>query len=464
MLKRLDRQESWARAGVVALLVCVLIPVPSSTLAQSSQLNSPSQTDPLPDIVPNATPIHAKEKHSPARVLGDRLPDKPSLVPIFSVPLDTLGFTAPGAIYLGQRNRMVSLDFLGDDQLLFTFRVPGLIHRENGHQPGEDERQIRAVVVDVKTGRVQAEALWTLHDRTRYLWVLRDGHFLLRDRDLLQLGDSSLVLKPVLQFPGTVDWLELDPQQLFIVTNSYEPLKTEAKPGQVDSPPTASATIEADGQDPSALNDTVVRILERSTGKVMLVSRVRATVHLPINADGYLERLRGNGWTWSLNLNYFTGGSRIVGRVESSCAPAIDFVSQNEFLATGCAAGTGTRLTAFSTDGRWLWEDDATSAAIWPVTVMSLDGSRLARETLQVSRPINASNPIDTDDLKGQLVRVINAADGSIAFEATAHPMLDAGGNVAISANGNRVALLSDGAIQIFDLPPAPVLPASASH
>jgi len=30
-------------------------------------------------------------------------------------------------------------------------------------------------------------------------------------------------------------------------------------------------------------------------GQVMLVSRVRAAVHLPINSDGYLETLRGSG-------------------------------------------------------------------------------------------------------------------------------------------------------------------------
>ncbi len=448
---------------MVALLVCFPIPDRSSAFAQSSQLHPPGPADPLPDIVPNAPPNRPKEKHLPARVLGDHLPEKPSIEPTIKIAADTLGFTAPGAIYLGQRNRMASLDFLTDDQLLFTFRVPGLIHRENGHQPGDDERQIRAVVVDVKSARVESEALWTLHDRARYLWILKDGHFLLRDRDVLQLGDSTLVLKPTFQFPGPVDWLEMDPQQLYLVTNSHEPVQADAKPGQVGSPSTAAATVKIDGPNSAAMSDTVVRILERSTGKVMLVSRARSTVHLPINAEGYLERLHGNGTTWMLNLSYFTGTSRIVGRVESSCGPTFDFISQSEFLVTACAAWAGSRFSAFTTDGRRLWEDDATSEAIWPITVIGLDGSRLALETLEISRPVNASNPIDTDELKGQLVRILNAADGSIALEAAASPVLDAGGNVAISASGRRVAILTDGAIQVFDLPPAPALPPPAN-
>ncbi len=37
--------------------------------------------------------------------------------------------------------------------------------------------------------------------------------------------------------------------------------------------------------------------------------------------------------------------------------------------------------------------------------------------------------------------------------------MLDAGGNVAISPSGKRVAVLNDGTIQVFELPAPPPLP-----
>jgi hypothetical protein len=253
----------------------------------------------------------------------------------------------------------------------------------------------------------------------------------------------------------------LDPLQQYLVTNSREPADVEAKPGQVGSPPTAAASILADGQNASEPADTVVRILDRSTGKVMLVSRVRSTIHVPINADGYIERLRGTGQIWLLNLKFFTGGSRILGRIESDCSPYFDFISQSEFLVTACASWGGKRLSAITTDGRRLWDDDLTSSAVWPVNVISPDGSRLALETLQVLRPVSSYIPIDTADVRVQLVRILNAADGTVALESTANPALDAGGNVAISPSGRKVALLTDGAIQVFELPPAPALPAS---
>ena len=81
---------------------------------------------------------------------------------------------------------MASLDFLDENRILFTFRVPGLIRRQDSID--SDARQIRAVVVTVATGHVEAEALWTVHDWGRYLWMLKDGHFLFRDLDCCSWG------------------------------------------------------------------------------------------------------------------------------------------------------------------------------------------------------------------------------------------------------------------------------------
>ena len=83
----------------------------------------------------------------------------------------------------------------------------------------------------------------------------------------------------------------------------------------------------------------------------------------------------------------------------------------------------------------------------------------MAREVLAVSHEVNARNPLSREDIKGQLVEIINAADGQLALETTASPVLDAGGNVAISPTGRRVAVLNAAAIQIFDLPAPPPLP-----
>ncbi|MGA9671696.1 MAG: hypothetical protein WBQ94_20970 [Terracidiphilus sp.] len=419
------------------------------------------------------------------RQLSDRFPDKPSIPPAFIIPAEPLGFSPPGSIYLGERWSFVSLDFLDEDRLLFTFRVPGLIRRGNGDRG--DVRQIRALVLALPQGTVEAEAVWQVHDRARYLWMLKDGHFLLRDRDGLQLGDASLQMKPFLHFPGPVLWLELDPKQQYLVTNSREPALAAHKAGDVASAPNSSSdkdqspgtgtnhpgdkdpspgtptTAATNGfeeaQAPAGRSDMVLRILRRDSGKVMLVSRVATAVHLPLNSDGYLEGLRGNGERWMLNLDYFSGGSRLLGHVDSSCMPAYDFVSEREILITACESSGAHRLEAMDTEGRHLWDVLSPGQGIWPLVVSSQDGLRLVRETLAVKHSVDSLSPIETEDVKGQLVRVFDAATGKVTLAAPAIPALDGGGNMAISPSGRRVAVLNAGAIQVFELPPPAPMP-----
>lgn len=171
------------------------------------------------------------------RTLSDRFPDKPSLPPDFTIPVEPLGFVAPGPFFLGSRNSLASLDFLGEDRLLFTFRVPGLLHRDLLSGQDSDERQIRALVLSLPQGAVEAEASWTVHDRARYLWPLNDGRFLLRDRNTLYQGDASLKLKPLFDFPGSLLWLEFDPAQQLLVTNSRrQPSPQHPRPPPIGPP------------------------------------------------------------------------------------------------------------------------------------------------------------------------------------------------------------------------------------
>ena len=397
----------------------------------------------------------------------DRLPQRPSVPPAVAIPVDPLGFSAPGAIYLGQRFSHVSLDFLDEEHLLFTFRVPGLIHRQpqrNGEDESE-ERHIKAVVLELPSGAVQAEAVWTVHDHFRYLWMLKDGQFLVRDRDDLRLGDASLELKPFLHFPGHVLQVATDPATDLLVTNSREPV-TKAPDGSDTPGGRAAADVAPDrdpGKAPEAVPEMVVRILRRDSGKVILVSRVRSVVHLPINSAGYLELLPGRGDGWVVTLNSFSGGTSKLGEVDSTCTPAYDFVSEREFVVTTCTRQDVRSLVAMETDGRHLWEDVPSSSPVWPVLVHGADGSRLARESLAVNHPVNAYSPISFDDVRGQVVEVFDTATGKIALDAPASPILDAGGNVAISPSGRQVAILNAGAIQVFDLPlPGSVAPDSA--
>lgn len=371
------------------------------------------------------------------RYLVDHFPEKPSLAPALKIALEPLGFTPPSSNYLGARNVFVSLDFLDEDHLLFSFRVPGLIHRDPKGGGESEERQIRAVVLALPQGTVQAEALWTMHDRQRYLWPLKNGHFLLRDRNALLEGDSALTLKPYLDFPGALVSVDLDPSEKYIVTNSEEPTKS---------------------RDADAQPNKVVRVLRRDSGEVVLVNRVLNVEQVPINSTGYLENLRDRSPMWKLNLHAFSGGSRVLGSVASGCDPEERFLSESEILIEGCNDVGAQRLVAMTTDGRTLWIAQAPENQVWPQLTVAANGLRFAWTTLDTSKTMNNVTPLSSETVKEQSVTVFDAATGDIPLVSPLSPILDVGGNVAISPSGRRVALINDGAIQVFDLPAAPGL------
>jgi hypothetical protein len=265
----------------------------------------------------------------------------------------------------------------------------------------------------------------------------------------------------------------MDPLQKYLVTDSREPAAAANKPGEVPTLESAKASIEIDRQTPvrhpgdQDLSpgtpvreaDLAVRILRRDSGQVMLVSRSPSTVHLPINSDGYLDSLHTRGDAWLLHLNFFSGGSRILGQVDSTCSPLFDFLSQREMLVTTCSPTGAGKLVAMGTDGRRLWETQTPDTTIWPLVVRAPDGSRLAREAMAVSHPVTAGASLSPEEIKGQLVEVLNAADGKVTLETAASPVLDGGGNVAISPSGRRVAVIAGGGLQVFELPSPPTLP-----
>lgn len=366
--------------------------------------------------------------------------------PLMALDVESLGFYPPGAYYEGQRESLVSLDFLNENRILFTFRTPGLLHRSANAD--EEERQIRAVVLRLPTGAVDAEAVWTLHDHARYLWMLKDGHFLLRDLNDLKQGDASLTLHPFLHFPGPLLWLEMDPDDQVLLTNSHEP-QASAQPNTGAGGQPAIADSPADAGPP----EIVLRVLQRATGQVTLVSRVHNTVYLPMNATGYVETTQQNPRQWQLTLHDYAGGSAPVGTLTTTCDPRVDFITQNKLLATACNQDGTIRLAAMSTTGRKLWDVPTAPNQVWPVLFVSPEGSWLARETLFMAHPIDAFSPLSFDDVLGQVVEVYDMATGKVVERVPASPVLDGGGNVAISPSGKRLAVLDGGSIKIYDLP-----------
>jgi len=387
----------------------------------------------------------------------DRYPQNPSLPPAFEIPVGPLGFSVPGDNYLLRRQRLVSLDFLGEDRILFTFHVSALMERDDADSTGGAKQQIKAVILALPTGKVESQATWTVPDRSRYLWMLNDGHFLLRTANGLDEGDAQLKTSPSLRLPGRLLWIQMDPWQQILIANSLEPATATEKPAEaeVSAPGTTNTTPDAQKQEERGV--LVVRTLKRMSGDVIRVLRVpwsSQTVDWPMNSEGYLEKSHESGFQWVLKLVSFTGGDRVLAHIASGCPPQYTFISDSALLVTSCDPEGGWKLAAMSTTGESLWDKKIATNTMWPLLTMTPNGSRVARETLILNHTADKYKRLLTaKDVQGQVVKVFDGANDKPVLEAPLTPIFDGGGNVAISPSGQRVAILNAGAIQVFQLP-----------
>jgi hypothetical protein len=460
-------------ALAMASLVCM---AQASGRPQNPVSQAPAPSGPTPILSTPAAKKHTKHT----------APATDGVQPALSIPVGPLGFAPPALFYLGDRLSQVSLNFLDESTLLFTFRVPGLIAREPV-APGQtasseiiqEERNIRALVLSLPTGKVTAEAVWRLHDFAPYLWVLRNHHFLLRDRNQLQSGDASLHLEPFLRFPGPVKYVELDPAERLLVAETVEAPAVEsgqsdqdgihATPdtqAEVAGPPSVIPGNGSDSHRPVAEHQSLLRIVRMDDRKVLLFTRTDGgVVHLPLDGDGFYEASRGSGVNWTISYRDFSGAEEPVMQVASACYPSLDVLSPGVVLASACTDVGGRKLIALTRDKRRLWEAAVSPTRVWPLLVRAADSPRMARASLDVTHPVAPSNPLDPEDIRGQTIQVFDVATGNVVLTGPAAPVLDGGGGFALSPSGRRFAVLNDGAIQVFDLKAVPeVPPAAPSH
>ncbi|HEY1580131.1 MAG TPA: hypothetical protein VGF82_23955 [Terracidiphilus sp.] len=388
----------------------------------------------------------------------ERYPAKPSAAIAFSIPVGRLGFSAPGENYLLRQQGLVSLDFLDEQTILFTFHVSSGLMQRGGRAEESSEQRIRAVVLEIRSGKILAQQEWTVPDRLRYLWLLNDGHFLLRVRDGLDEGDAQLETKAYLRFPGRLMWIQMDPKQEYLIANTVEPSQ-QSKGQNVPSAPNADhGAANVPTQDAGEQEVLVARTVKRASGDVVRVTQVPWSSQKndwPMNSHGYLERVHGDGANWTLEFyDYLGKEGNDVARIESTCRPMYSFVSDAELLVSRCDPEEGWVLAGMSNDGKSLWEAKLGSNAMSSQTAAARDGSRVVRETLLLKRSAERyKKMIGAKDLLGQMMKVFDAASGKVLLTAPLTPVFDGGGNVAISPSGQRVAILNQGAIQIFDLP-----------
>ena len=367
----------------------------------------------------------------------------PEPKPAVSIDVKALGYEPPGTFYMTYRLSSAALGFFDDDHLLFTFRVGGLLKRVPGDPEDDDDQQIRAVVLDLGTGNVVKKTEWRMHDRLQYLWPFEDGNFLVRQRDSLFLTGQSLALEPYMTFSTGLEHIQISPDRKLMVVETDEPEKVRAQAAEPRS---------------LGLGEPVKVIVLPVGSKIPIAeSDGTAPIMLPLMGDGLLDMLEGKApGYWAMRDLPFHGEARLVTEVKSGCRPSVKPLSATVVLVEGCYLdGNDHAIEAVSMDGRELWRDRWQNRYVWPWFDMARNGTRFAYESIAVNRPVSSFDAIYPEDVVAQMVGVYDTQSGKLLLVRDASPVLTAGQNVALSADGTRFAVLRNGAIEVYDLPPA---------
>jgi hypothetical protein len=372
--------------------------------------------------------------------------------PTVRIPVEPLGYRPPGRLYLLARYSSSSLDFIDSTHLLLTFRQPRLLVRQEGSD-GLDQ-VIQADVLELPSGKVVAEDEWLLHDRGRCLWRLADNKILLRIGGHLYQADNQLHLTPLYQSPTELEGVEISPDGKLLVLESELEKHTPEEHARLAH---HAAMV---GANPPA-EDVQIRMVRLDQSKLMMSARAEVAGELPANIDGFFTQEQVKENLWNLRFHPYDNPKlpgEIVAQTDSTCAPAEKVLNQESVLILTCPRGHNDRfVAAYSLNNRKLWDGRWQSNFTWPSFKMAQDGGSVAISWLAVDHPVSAQEPINDEDVQNQVLSVLDSRTGSLRIALLIKPIVSAGGNFALSADGNRLAVLNHGTIEVYDLPaPAP--------
>ena len=379
-----------------------------------------------------------------------------------TIPVGPLGYRPPGLLYMLSGRAFSTLDFIDAHHLLFTFHQPRLMRREEHPGRSDNDQIIRAVVLSAPDGAVLESAEWRMHDRSRYLWALAGGRFLVRQRNTYLLTDASLKLREYIEVPTPVLETEVSPDgRILAIEHEYEKhtaeqhSKLEAQSVQYGEPPPAE--------------DTQITLIDVASRAVLAALRTETPIHVPITTTGYVGVGRGKSEDeFLVRFMPFTGEATVLGKVASTCTPHENFLNQRAIVIESCGPKTAdVFLDAWTVDGKKLWNGHREGHFVWPTFAYARTGERFAVSLLHIAHTIDLADSLNDEDVKEQVVQVFDSATGALLMSTTASPILTAGQNFALSEDGERLAVLREGAIEIYKVPapPAPEkVPASVAQ
>lgn len=359
------------------------------------------------------------------------------------------GYVPQQAKFLLDRTVYQTVDYVDEKHLLVTFPVKELLPRVVDDPEDDQDRMVKALLIELPSGQVVAETKWRLHDGWRYLWRLGRGQFLLRVRGRLSVFDPMAGLKAGKPF---------EDKELYIAEGVFKGINVSPD-GTFLQIEMQEAAGEPKGElKQRAKSKTVFLEQVESSGQVVYAVRGDANfagaASVPMLASGLLDVMREDSQHWGFEWKPYGSRKAVdLAGLETSCAPLSAFVSNFEFIGVGCRGeATHSELGAFDLAGKALWVMVLAGESNSPSLRSAPRGGRFAYGRLLTTM---GSGPMSNtpDTVLGQELQVFQTSSGRPLAKIVVIPPHQAGLNFDLSPDGMRLAVAQGKSIEIFNLP-----------
>jgi hypothetical protein len=361
------------------------------------------------------------------------------------IPLSSMGYQPLSQDFLLAGSSMLTVDFVDHDHLLVTFSVRRLMKRVPDDPANDEDRTIGAFVVELPSGKVMAKTEWRVHDRSRYLWNLGRGRFLLRVRDRLTLFapmNAANAAEPFREIP----LMENERHVVAVLISPEKDLLT------VETTGFAMGSGESSGGysiDPAPVQIDFYRLSDREAALDGLAVtpagtiRTKTAVTLPISAAGRLEAKEDGKNGWLFNFDEHAGKVDELAGFVTTCFPRSTLVGHGEFVAFGChGLNNALDLAGFNMKGEEMWQENFLDAQIAPTFEFAPMAGRFALGRTLVGGDFDPDGSLPPSVVTGQEVRVYQSYNGRVVFHIDCTPVERAGHNFALSEDGMSLAVV----------------------
>jgi hypothetical protein len=440
-------------AGATLLLVIPLqpasnetnaIPASPSTTATPSPATAPISI--FAETTPAQTPDAAADcgascSDSAVPFATSKLKESTHSDASVALSLEEFGYKPTARPELVGFDHDTAAHFLTDSELLLTFELHQLRGRTGDSWPSRTRRTVRAVLLDASTKQIKQAVDWNVDGDGQYIWQAGTGRVLVHKNSRLYLLGAGLKELAILPADTDVPWVTASASGKKIAIGMVRERHDRQTHEMIE---------ELSGRAPE--EDVNVWIIDDSGN--ILMKRQTTSAFLPpvFTDDGEFAVVSAGQYRWRVVRKADDGSAaRALVTLASMCVPRLSAPIASGLFVTGCDTDGARWYQVLNENGRTLLKGRPSMEEIEDSMARGGDDIFAIRVVNLVHAKPSASN-FTIHELGGEHIEVYRQHDSKplLAVAESQYPV--SRDNYALSANGERLAVLTKTGVEIFGI------------